>query len=133
MICLWKSVLFIFFAFVECVQSYSVFETNIDFEIRFMVDVQMTGCCWVEAPSNKYKLRKSAIQGVSSETLSQCTQLSGSNSMIGQSRCQIELDIAWDALVIHPAEGIWSEIAPLRILSFDIECASRKGDRKSVV
>jgi DNA polymerase delta subunit 1 len=30
-------------------------------------------------------------------------------------------------LVSHPAEGDWSKIAPLRVLSFDIECAGRKG------
>lgn len=27
----------------------------------------------------------------------------------------------------HAAEGEWSKLAPLRILSFDIECAGRKG------
>lgn len=27
----------------------------------------------------------------------------------------------------HPAEGEWQKIAPLRILSFDIECQGRKG------
>uniref|UniRef100_A0A8C1RL41 DNA polymerase n=1 Tax=Cyprinus carpio TaxID=7962 RepID=A0A8C1RL41_CYPCA len=27
----------------------------------------------------------------------------------------------------HPAEGEWQRIAPLRVLSFDIECAGRKG------
>jgi len=31
------------------------------------------------------------------------------------------------ALISHAAEGDWSHIAPLRILSFDIECAGRKG------
>jgi DNA polymerase delta subunit 1 len=29
--------------------------------------------------------------------------------------------------VSHAPEGSWSKIAPLRILSFDIECAGRKG------
>ncbi|KAG6890977.1 DNA-directed DNA polymerase delta [Termitomyces sp. T32_za158] len=33
----------------------------------------------------------------------------------------------WDAFVSHAPEGAWSKIAPLRILSFDIECAGRKG------
>lgn len=32
-----------------------------------------------------------------------------------------------DDLISHAAEGDWSGIAPLRILSFDIECAGRKG------
>jgi DNA polymerase elongation subunit (family B) len=31
------------------------------------------------------------------------------------------------AITSHAAEGDWSHIAPLRILSFDIECAGRKG------
>lgn len=30
-------------------------------------------------------------------------------------------------LISHPAEDEWIKIAPLRILSFDIECAGRKG------
>ncbi|KAG6817533.1 DNA-directed DNA polymerase delta [Tephrocybe sp. NHM501043] len=33
----------------------------------------------------------------------------------------------WDDFISHAPEGIWSKIAPLRILSFDIECAGRKG------
>ena len=42
-------------------------------------------------------------------------------------KCQIELDIVWDKITSHPAEGDWQKIAPVRILSFDIECAARKG------
>lgn len=30
-------------------------------------------------------------------------------------------------MISHAPEGEWSKIAPLRILSFDIECAGRKG------
>jgi DNA polymerase delta subunit 1 len=30
-------------------------------------------------------------------------------------------------LISHAPEGEWSSLAPLRILSFDIECAGRKG------
>ena len=29
-------------------------------------------------------------------------------------------------MVSHPPEGEWAHVAPLRILSFDIECAGRK-------
>ncbi len=35
--------------------------------------------------------------------------------------------MAWNHMVSHPAEGEWQRIAPLRVLSFDIECAGRKG------
>ncbi len=40
---------------------------------------------------------------------------------------QVEVDVAWDRLVSHAPEGDWSKVAPFRILSFDIECAGRKG------
>ena len=33
----------------------------------------------------------------------------------------------YDAFISHAPDGDWSKIAPLRILSFDIECAGRKG------
>jgi DNA polymerase delta subunit 1 len=33
----------------------------------------------------------------------------------------------FDAFKSHAPDGEWSKIAPLRILSFDIECAGRKG------
>ena len=34
---------------------------------------------------------------------------------------------SWDRFISHTPEGQWQKIAPLRILSFDIECAGRKG------
>lgn len=33
----------------------------------------------------------------------------------------------WDQFISHAPEGEWAKIAPLRVLSFDIECAGRKG------
>jgi DNA polymerase delta subunit 1 len=35
--------------------------------------------------------------------------------------------VSYDKVISHAPEGEWSSIAPLRILSFDIECAGRKG------
>lgn len=37
------------------------------------------------------------------------------------------MDVAWNNFISHEPEGEWSDIAPFRILSFDIECAGRKG------
>lgn len=48
------------------------------------------------------------------------------------SLCQYEVDIGWTDFLSHPAEGEWQRIAPLRVLSFDIECAGRKGMPLSV-
>uniref|UniRef100_A0A8K9XZA7 DNA polymerase n=1 Tax=Oncorhynchus mykiss TaxID=8022 RepID=A0A8K9XZA7_ONCMY len=81
------------------IQSFSSYEANIDFEIRFMVDSDVVGCCWIELPKGKYRV----------------------------SLCQYEVDVGWTQLISHPAEGEYQRIAPLRVLSFDIECAGRKG------
>ncbi|XP_015438316.1 PREDICTED: DNA polymerase delta catalytic subunit [Dufourea novaeangliae] len=90
--------------------TYTAFESNIDFDIRFMVDTSVVGCSWIELPPKSWKLR-----GHQGHSLPQTT------------RCQLEVDVAWDAFIAHTPEGEWSKIAPFRILSFDIECAGRKG------
>lgn len=61
---------------------------------------------WVEAPAGKYKIIPHHER---------------------QSNCQIEAQIHFGDLIAHSSEGEWAKIAPLRILSFDIECAGRKG------
>uniref|UniRef100_A0A0A9YLY9 DNA polymerase n=1 Tax=Lygus hesperus TaxID=30085 RepID=A0A0A9YLY9_LYGHE len=91
---------------------YLIFEANIDFDIRFMVDCGITGCNWIELPSKTWTRRT--------------TNGAGGTQRI-TSRCQIEVDIAYNKLVSHEPEGEWAKVAPFRILSFDIECAGRKG------
>lgn len=49
----------------------------------------------------------------------------GSNSHL--LTLQIEADISYDDLIARKSEGEWNKIAPLRILSVDIECQGRKG------
>ena len=75
-----------------------------------MADTHMLGCTWIELFPGKWKLR-----GKHGHNLSQIT------------RCQLEVDVAWDQFTAHAPEGEWSKVAPFRILSFDIECAGRKG------
>jgi DNA polymerase delta subunit 1 len=41
--------------------------------------------------------------------------------------CQLEADVHFADLISHAPEGEWLGMAPLRILSFDIECAGRPG------
>ena len=43
------------------------------------------------------------------------------------SNCQIEAHVHYKDLIAHTNDGEWAKMAPLRILSFDIECAGRKG------
>lgn len=79
---------------------------NINYLLRLMIDCKVTGMSWVTLPKGKYKLV---------------------DSNLGLSTCQVECSIDYRDLVSHPSEGEWLKMAPLRILSFDIECAGRKG------
>ncbi|XP_026669153.1 DNA polymerase delta catalytic subunit isoform X2 [Ceratina calcarata] len=90
--------------------KYIAYESNIDFDIRFMVDTSVVGCSWIELPPKTWKLRQHYGHDLPLIT-----------------RCQLEVDVAWDAFIAHEPHGEWSKIAPFRILSFDIECAGRKG------
>ena len=72
-----------------------------------MVDTGVVGCGWVRLNGGKYEVRTGGKEKFS--------------------RCQVELNVAHHDLVALPPEGEWQAIAPLRILSFDIECANRKG------
>lgn len=79
---------------------------NIQYLLRFMVDCKIFGMSWVEAPASKYQLIPERDR---------------------QSNCQIEAECSYLDLIAHKPTGEWSKMAPLRILSFDIECAGRKG------
>lgn len=96
-------------------RGYSTYESNIDYEVRFMVDTGVVGCNWIELPAGKYKMRSPSVEG------------SSQSEAKPVSHCQIEVDIAYDEFISHAPEGEWSKVAPVRILSFDIECAGRKG------
>ncbi|KAF8630753.1 hypothetical protein AX17_005348, partial [Amanita inopinata Kibby_2008] len=82
------------------------FESNIQYILRFMIDTKLVGMNWIEVPACKYKIV---------------------NNNSKKSHCQLEISMSYNAFISHPPEGEWSKIAPLRILSFDIECAGRKG------
>ncbi|KAL5037094.1 hypothetical protein BDV3_006196 [Batrachochytrium dendrobatidis] len=82
------------------------FESNIPYPLRFMIDLSIQGASWVELPKKCYSIRRR------DDTTS---------------NCQIEVDIVAQHIVSYQPEGDWSKIAPLRILSFDIECAGRRG------
>ncbi|KAJ3413004.1 DNA-directed DNA polymerase delta [Chytridiales sp. JEL 0842] len=70
-----------------------------------VLDMRVVGANWIELPAEKYLIRKR------DQT----------------SFAQLEVDILCTDLISHAPEGEWSKIAPIRMLSFDIECAGRKG------
>ena len=83
---------------------------------RFMVDSEVVGCNWIQIPAGKYSLRDKENSNAKDPKRPPI-----------MTRCQIELDISWQDFVSYLPEGEWSKVAPFRILSFDIECAGRKG------
>jgi DNA polymerase delta subunit 1 len=95
-------------------RSYQTFEADMPFTLRFMIDRKIVGASWVELPPGTYSVRPE-------RTPHQRMPFPKS------SYCQYECDIAFDKLVAYAPEGEFDAIAPLRILSFDIECAGRPG------
>lgn len=77
---------------------------NLAYLLRMMIDCKITGMNWLTIPKKTYSVVKDPV-----------------------SRCQIEVTVHYTKLVSHAPEGNWLKSAPLRILSFDIECSGRKG------
>ena len=84
----------------------TTFESNVPFPLRFMIDEGMSGGSWVEIPDGTYTVRKG-------------------NEIT--STCQLEIDVHFSSIKSHKPEGEWQRLAPLRILSFDIECVNESG------
>ncbi|KAH7105874.1 DNA polymerase family B-domain-containing protein [Auriculariales sp. MPI-PUGE-AT-0066] len=87
------------------VAQMQTYESNVGYDLRFMIETSIVGMSWVECPAGKYSIQTEHRL----------------------SHCQIELQIKYSDLIAHQPDGDWSKLAPLRILSFDIECAGRKG------
>lgn len=90
---------------------------NINYLLRLMVDCKISGMSWLTLPKGKYGMI-SDFEKVST--------------------CQLECFIDYRDIISHPPDGEWLKLAPLRVLSFDIECSGRKGifpeaDQDSVI
>eukprot|EP01105_Mastigella_eilhardi_P019880 TRINITY_DN4697_c0_g1_i1.p1 TRINITY_DN4697_c0_g1~~TRINITY_DN4697_c0_g1_i1.p1 ORF type:complete len:1087 (-),score=272.85 TRINITY_DN4697_c0_g1_i1:125-3088(-) len=82
------------------------YESDILFALRFMIDTNLVGCSWVRVEAGRYR------------PVPLCSRLSS---------CQLEAIVSVPDLQSLGVENEWSRIAPYRILSFDIECAGKKG------
>ena len=80
------------------------FESNIPYPLRFMVDKGLGGMGWFHIKAGEYKVRNNK-----------------------ESSCQVELDCSESAIRELKCEGEWAKLAPLRVLSFDIECGAEHG------
>lgn len=97
------------------------YESNVPYVLRFMIDNEISGADWIELPPHSYSLRHHKGK--------QATTLPASSwSLPATSRCSVEVDVVYKHIVAHPCTpGLFSSLAPLRVLSFDIECQGRNG------
>lgn len=79
---------------------------SIQYVLRFMIDTKISGMSWVSVNAGKYTVIPERDR---------------------HSTCQIEAFCHYRDIIAHPIDGDWAKMAPLRVLSFDIECAGRKG------
>lgn len=93
--------------------SFETYESNWAYALRYMVDRDIVGCNWVTATAGKWRARP--------------WNSSDGKRIEPATHCQLEIDIWFSDLESHAPDGEWLGIAPLRILSFDIECAGRPG------
>jgi len=84
----------------------TTFEATLDYVLRFMIEVDLRGCAWLTLAPNRYTLKPQANMS---------------------SHVQIEATCQANDIIAHKPEGPWLRTAPMRRLSFDIECAGRKG------
>lgn len=82
------------------------YESKLSFPLRYMIDNGIVGVSWITFPKEKYIVKNQKYQ---------------------ISTCQIEITINYKDVISHKPEGEYAKIAPIRILSFDIEAASESG------
>ena len=71
-------------------------------ELEFMMVKKLVGMSWVRIAAGNWNLRQESEK---------------------QTHCQIEIDVFdFEDMIVLPLKGKHSKIAPLRILSFDLEC-----------
>lgn len=89
-------------------QRYVVYEANVDFVNRFMIDKGIKSGGWIRIPAGSYNMYCDSEQN--------------------DSLCQIELDVAHGDIEVlggdttsREEQRKWAGLAPVRLLSFDIE------------
>jgi DNA polymerase elongation subunit (family B) len=87
----------------------NMYESGLPYPLRFMIDHHLSGMSWMTLSQKKYRVISSTVQS----TLS---------------KCQKEIIIDYKNLIPRDfSDPKFSSIASLRIMSFDIECYSKRG------
>lgn len=99
----------------------TTYESNVLYALRFMIDQDISGGQWVELAENKYRILPNTRAGGGAASTRAPT---GANAP--KTACQVEVHVNYrDIAPKDPMDGDWGRIAPMRILSFDIECSAQ--------
>ncbi|CDI84986.1 DNA polymerase delta catalytic subunit, putative [Eimeria praecox] len=103
----------------------TAYEANIPFVLRFMVDAEVTGCCWVKgvAGSIYWVCLHMRVLPAAAKKGRYVVRLPS----LRESRCQEEVDVHYADIEALPLQGDFQSLPPLRMLSFDIECVKAVG------
>eukprot|EP00762_Andalucia_godoyi_P003127 ANDGO_01026.mRNA.1 DNA polymerase delta catalytic subunit len=109
--------------------QFTTYESDVLFILRFMIDTDVVGGNWIELPAGKYLYSGDNSRTVSQKMRSMFTSASMSDWKLPPrtSVSQFEVWAHYRDFISHAPVGEWARIAPLRVFSFDIECAGRKG------
>ena len=83
------------------------YESSLLYTLRYMIDMEIRGMSWITVPAHRYAI---------------C------NPNDKKSSCIEEIEVDYRNITSNSfTDPKWSEIAPLRLMSFDIECKAVKG------
>lgn len=83
------------------------YESSLLYTLRYMIDMDIRGMSWITIPAKKYTIMSPKKK---------------------QSSCIEEIQVNYQDIISNSyTDAKWSEIAPLRLMSFDIECKAVKG------
>jgi DNA polymerase delta subunit 1 len=91
-------------------KKYMTYESNVLFTLRCMIDSNIRSSAWIELPPHTYNV-----------------------SSLNDTFCNIEIDTCYKSIITRKSVGIYENVAPLRILSFDIECMGYQQNNKGKV
>lgn len=119
-------------------KSFMTYESNVLFALRFMIDCNIVGGNWIEIPAGKYRKTAKSLSSCQFEfdclyplVLSSYEEFDYHFFIwcfyLSILSLSLFISVRYSDLISHAPEGEFSKMAPFRILSFDIECAGRKG------
>ena len=88
-------------------RKYQTYESDLLFVLRFMVDTNIVGCNWIKVEKERYIKVENEEEKIS--------------------RCQHEIHFHVNDMINLGYDKEYTKTAPLRIVSFDIECVGEEG------